>query len=423
MLQKDTQVIRELATRYNEYCQCDRNKNLRKLWIKHNDKERTEPLILVGFSMYNIMYTLGDDDLVINDITDEKLVCEDPVARSVEKALRWKLYHISVQDDTIFEPYILFKSVRTPTDEQRWGGVSCGLGEKVSASGAAGFSASIHDEKDIDKIFTAPHKVDREATAKIGERYQELLGDSLTAYPDTRPALFRWTGDVSTDFAKLIGLEQMYYDFYERPEMLHKLLAIMRDAVLRNNEEWEAAGDCRTSAGFNQCMPYSGGIKLPEKDESCNRSDIWVHFAAQEFTSTSAAFFEEFCLNYQLPIMEKFGLVAYGCCEDLTNKIHSLRRIKNLRRISISPFAKAESCVEQIGKDFVISYRPNPSTMVAFNVDENVIRNELSVPLAAMKKNESYFDIDLKDVHTVSGSKTALIEWVKVVRKIVSEQF
>lgn len=423
MTNRDAQVVRELAGRYREHCESDRNKDLRKLWIKHNNKERTEPLILVGMAMYNIMYAHCDEDLVINDIIDEKLICEDPLARSIEKALRWKLYHISIGDDTIFEPYILYRSARTPSDEQRWGGVSCSMGEKVTAGGAAGFVSSIHNEEDIDRIFTAPHGVDRAATAKTGERYQELLGDTLPAYPDTRPALYRWTGDVSTDFAKLIGLEQMYYDIYERPEMLHKLLAKMRDLILRNNEEWEAAGDCKTSAAFNQCMTYSDGVKLPEKDEVCKRSDMCAFFSAQEFTSTSAASFEEFCLDYQIPIIEKFGLVAYGCCEDLTNKIGSLRRVKNLRRISISPFAKADSCADQIAKDYVISYRPNPSTMVAFGVDEQLIRKEVAVPFAAFKRNDSYFDIDLKDVHTLSGSKTALVEWVKVMRKIVSEQF
>ena len=45
---------------------------------------------------------------------------------------------------------------------------------------------------------------------------------------------------------------------------------------------------------------------------------------------------EEFLFRYQLPIMEQAGLVAYGCCEDLTCKIDMLRQIPNLRRIAVS---------------------------------------------------------------------------------------
>ena len=70
---------------------------------------------------------------------------------------------------------------------------------------------------------------------------------------------------------------------------------------------------------------------------------------------------EEFLLRYQLPILEKFGLVSYGCCEDLTRKIDMLRRIPNLRRIGIAPAADVAKCAEQIGRDYVLSYRPSPT--------------------------------------------------------------
>jgi len=420
MPSKDALVIGDLAKKYMEHCRSDRNSKLKDIWIKHNNKERTQPLILYGGAdMYNTMYITGSDDLVINDIIDEKLICETPLARSIEKTLRWKHYLISIEDDTVFDPYLLYKAVREPSDNNRWG-IPCSLGEKASATGASCFAPSIHDESDLEKLYTSPHKIDYDATEKLGVQYQELLGDALPAYPDTRAALLRWTGDISTDFAKLIGLEQLYNDFYDRPEFLHKLLAKMRDAILQNNHEWEASGDCRTSANFNQAIPYSDAVKLPENYEACRREDLWAFFSAQEFTSTSTAMFEEFCLNYQLPIMEKFGLIAYGCCENMTNKITSLRRIKNLRRISVTPFSNAENCIEQIGTDYLISYRPNPATMVAFGVDEDLIRKELSVPLAALKSNNSCYDINLKDVHTVSGSKTALIDWVLLMRKILS---
>ncbi|GAI58840.1 unnamed protein product [marine sediment metagenome] len=50
---------------------------------------------------------------------------------------------------------------------------------------------------------------------------------------------------------------------------------------------------------------------------------------------------------------DKFGLVAYGCCEDLTYKVDMLRQIPNLRRIAVPPFADAAKCAEQIGRDYV----------------------------------------------------------------------
>ena len=66
------------------------------------------------------------------------------------------------------------------------------------------------------------------------------------------------------------------------------------------------------------------------------RKDLWGFCAAQEFTLVSPAFHEEFLLRYQRPIYEQFGLVHYGCCENLTHKIDMLRSIKNLRSIAVS---------------------------------------------------------------------------------------
>lgn len=94
----------------------------------------------------------------------------------------------------------------------------------------------------------------------------------------------------------------------------------------------------------------------------------------------------KFMLQYQLPILDKFGLVAYGCCEDLTNKIGILRKLRNLRRIAVSPFANVARCAEQIGQDCVISYRPSPADMVSYGFDKYRIRSILRRDLQACKE-------------------------------------
>ena len=76
--------------------------------------------------------------------------------------------------------------------------------------------------------------------------------------------------------------------------------------------------------------------------------------AAQEFTTFGPDMFEEFMFNYQKPILERYGLTAYGCCEDLTRKIGVIKKLRNLRRIAVSPFADPVKCAEQIGGDYVL---------------------------------------------------------------------
>ncbi len=128
---------------------------------------------------------------------------------------------------------------------------------------------------------------------------------------------------------------------------------------------------------------------------------------------------EEFVLEYQLPIMEKFGLVAYGCCEDLTHKIDMLRRIPNLRRIAVTPVADVARCAERIGEDYVFSWRPNPALMVSCGFDEERVRRIIREGLQAARG--CHVDITLKDIETVQGDPTRLRRWVEVVREVIEE--
>jgi len=112
--------------------------------------------------------------------------------------------------------------------------------------------------------------------------------------------------------------------------------------------------------------------------------------------------------------MERFGLVAYGCCEDLTNKIGMLRQVPNLRRIGVAPVADLGRCVEQIGTDYSISWRPNPAEMVCVGFDEARVRRVLSEGLAIARG--THFSIVLKDVSTIQHEPERLTRWAEICR-------
>jgi hypothetical protein len=143
---------------------------------------------------------------------------------------------------------------------------------------------------------------------------------------------------------------------------------------------------------------------------------LWWYCAAQEFTLISPAMHDEFMLQYQLPIIKQFGLCAYGCCEDLTRKIDMLRQIPNLRVIAVTPRADVRRCAEQIGRDYVMSWRPNPADMICCTFDEGRIRRIISDGLAAAGNLHTH--IHLKDIETVEGDTTRLARWVKIVREL-----
>ena len=62
------------------------------------------------------------------------------------------------------------------------------------------------------------------------------------------------------------------------------------------------------------------GVGLILATYGAKLKDLWFFSHAQEFECVSAAQHEEFLLRYQMPIIEKFGLVNYGCCETSTIK-------------------------------------------------------------------------------------------------------
>jgi hypothetical protein len=117
--------------------------------------------------------------------------------------------------------------------------------------------------------------------------------------------------------------------------------------------------------------------------------------------------------------MEQFGLVAYGCCEDLTEKIDMLRQISNLRRIAVSPFADVRRCAEQIGRDYVFSYRPSPTDMVGYGLDEQRVKEQLHQDLTACR--DCCVDITLKDVETVEADPQRVRRWVQLCRQVIDE--
>ena len=77
--------------------------------------------------------------------------------------------------------------------------------------------------------------------------------------------------------------------------------------------------------------------------------NMWGCSNAQIFSEVSPRMHWEFALQHDLRWLSRWGLTYYGCCEPLDRKIDILRRIPNLRKISVSPWCNTERVVEKIG--------------------------------------------------------------------------
>ena len=78
---------------------------------------------------------------------------------------------------------------------------------------------------------------------------------------------------------------------------------------------------------------------------------------AQMLSTVSPEMLEEFDLDLCRPLFERFGLVYYGCCEPLDRKMAQVRKIPNLRKISMSPWVD-----EEVGAAAIATLSPVPGS-------------------------------------------------------------
>lgn len=402
----DRTILRDLAKQYGDLCHRDVQNERRTLWRRHNSLKPTRVLIYVRAFAWP-------------EMPASQCRCEDPFYRHYEDFFRRMLFWETLNDDSIFEPWVTVDATCITPAEGIWG-LPLRWIDSGAPGGARRLDPPIRTPEEARRMVEPHHAIDEEDTARKVAQLHETIGDLIPINVDRGPAYRVWNGDISTQLAYLRGVEQVMWDMVDRPAWLHEVLAHMRDGILQVHAEAEKAGDWTLCAHQNQAMPYAEELEDPAPNsDRVTRDKLWCFCASQETTWVGPEMFDEFMLQYQLPILEKFGLVAYGCCEDLTRKIPVLRQIPNLRRIAVAPAADVASCAEQIGEDYVLSYRPSPADMVGYGLDPDRIRRILRRDLEACRG--SHVDITLKDVQTVQGDPERVRRWVDIAREVIEE--
>lgn len=404
----DLALLRELAYRYRDIAMQPIIDERRDLWRRHNSLKRTRPLIYVRAFAWQ-------------EMSESRLQCKDPLYRAYEDFFRQSLFRHTLDDDTVFEPWVTVRAACVTPPEGVWG-LASPRTHSDEVRGSFIWEAPLKSEADIERLVPPHHTIDEDATSRRVDKLQAALGDILPLAVARHPAYTVWDGDISTQLAYLRGLEQIMWDIFDRPAWLHRLLTLMRDGILRTHAEAEHAGDWSLTSHENQAMPYADELPDPAPNSGpVQRSRLWIFLASQETTAIGPRQFEEFMLRYQIPIMAPFGLSAYGCCEDLTPKMDVLREIPNLRRIAVSPMANVAKCAAQIGQDYVLSYRPSPTEMVGYGFDPVKVRDVLTRDLEAC--GDCHVDITLKDVETVQGDPDRVRRWVEVTREVIEKLY
>ena len=125
--------------------------------------------------------------------------------------------------------------------------------------------------------------------------------------------------------------------------------------------------------------------------------------------------FEEFLFNYQLPIMELFGRVTYGCCETLDTKFDVLKRLPNLTKVLAGPRSDPANYPEANGKQCVISWRPITTIIASEKFNEDAQREQIREGVEKLKGCN--IEVHMHEPMTVKGDLDRVKTWVRLVRE------
>jgi len=196
------------------------------------------------------------------------------------------------------------------------------------------------------------------------------------------------------------------------------------DCYLHELDQWEELN--LLSSNINNSRVGSGGYAyttgLPPDDCDPGRlrpRDIWGCATAQIFSEVSPEMHWEFALEHEVRWLERWGLTYYGCCEPLDLKMDILRRVPNLRKVSMSAWINVDRAVEKVGADYVFSHKPNPAILAEDNWRPEVARDNLREVLE--KARGCRIEIILKDISTVRNDPRRLWEWETIAMEVADE--
>ncbi len=399
----DKAILRELAKRVAELAARPSEDQKRDRWYAHN-----------GLRPGTAMVFCDPENGWSEILPDDSLRCTGELARTWEMKLRKEIFWGGqMGDDRVTEDYF---DVPHVFSESGWGMHEIQVGGEHG--GAYRWEAPLKRMEDIEKLRFPEIRVDGDRTGALLNLAQETFGDVLRIRVKSA---WWWTLGLTLTYVKLRGLEQMMYDMMDYPEEMHRLMAFLRDGTMARLDFLEKNG--LLSANTDGTYVGSGGFgwthELPRKKcgEQVRTADMWGFCESQETVSVSPAMFGEFVFPYQLPLLKRFGLNCYGCCEPLHNRWEIVKNTPRLRRVSVSPWCDLPRMAEMLGGDYILSVKPNPAHLAVEHLDEDFIRKGLRETMDTARRFGCVVEIIMKDNNTLGGNPQNAVRWCAIARE------
>jgi hypothetical protein len=408
----DKDTLRELGKRKAEIAALPVQQERKRLWTRLNKLESERPMVWVFEIPWHEMNVDGE-------LT---LVCEDEFCQEIELSLRRELYQWDhMPGDIMIKPAILIDPVLHDTGFGLSENVDIARTDAASSVVSRHFNVQIQNEADIAKIKMPEITLDQEAW----DRKYALASEIFYGVIPVEKTGIKQTSIAPWDFlVRLTGVDQVLMDLAMRPDYVHKLVDRMTQAHIHKLEQYEALNVLALNNDEWSGGGYNCTDELPQPDWDSQRIrpvDMWGRTMSQIFSAVSPAMHEEFALQYECRWLSRFGLTYYGCCEPLDIKMDILRKnVPNLRKVSMSPWIDLDRAIENVGTDFVFSFKPNPAVLATDGWDPEYVRRDLAKTLQRLQG--LHVEIVMKDISTVRYRPQRLWEWTRIASELAGEQ-
>jgi hypothetical protein len=373
-----------------------------------NARKPVRPMVMIDQVCWNEM-NVGDE------LT---LRCADGEARGYEWQLRTILYqwkHFRV--DMVVEPFIRVPMAANGT----WFGAETRERRAVldptnDVVGHA-YINQFRTDADLDKIRIPVVTHDAAETRRRLEVARDLFGGTLGIVESGIGTGLSVWDPIST----WMSVEGVCDALMERPDYMREMARRMVRGYLVLLDQCEALGLLSPRQSLIHCTgAWTEDLPAPGFDPAKPRTkDLWMYGLAQMFSTVSPRMFDEFEIEMCMPIFTRFGLVYYGCCDPLDGKLAEVKKIPNVRKISMSPWVDEERGASGIRGDYVYSRKPNPALLAWPTFREDEVRQHLRKTVDTCARHGCPLELILKDISTVHYEPLRLTRWAEIAMEVV----
>ena len=293
------------------------------------------------------------------------------------------------------------------------------------------FNFPLKKPEDFSLLKKRRFGVDREKTGQYKALLEDAMGDILPVRVGNYDPFLGEPGDegfcgnfffgLTWQIYRFIGNDGLLYWVYDSPDTIRRLMQYMHDDRVELfcflEREGLLAPNTDTQMAGPRAYGYVSELPGPEHGGPLALKNLWGWAESQETTNISPAMYKEFVLPYLADLSARFGLVYYGCCEPMHDRLGLIMEaIPNLRSVSVSGWSDLEKVAEMLGSRYVYSRKPTPALMSGVHPLWDLAREDMKKTYRATRN--CCVEILFRDLYTVNHEMSRLVEWVSMTKSV-----